>query len=358
MTLFFQIYAIFLLILSLIGLIHYLVVRGRKARKNEVRLPLWIQLIGIVGTVVFGIILLWAIADGEDSLWLLIGFASFSLLGVPLILAPMRTIRYDKSGFVVRSFPFYLPRRFEYSEVTAIREDINVIYLGKKRVLLNNIDDNFAELFLEIRFAYEKLHKAPLPERKKKSIDPFNGNVDEPGGFVFVWILLFAQIIGMVAVGYFFGKPPAKESLTVSEVVFTRCEMEEESILFYTDGDEARYRIHYRESIPTSDEAFLALAEEKQRVQIHTEMDEEGEYSVYTVTKSDGEVLLTYEDAIHEGMLVWYLVIGLAILFTFIWTWCVVRSIQIGRNPQKYSRKTILRYFRPDFVRVNGRYVK
>ena len=87
-------------------------------------------------------------------------------------------------------------------------------------------------------------------------------------------------------------------------------------------------------------------------------MDEEGEYWVYTVTKSDGEVLLTYEDAIREGMLVWYAVIVIAILFTLIWTWYVVRSIQIGRNPQKYSRKTILRYFQPDFVRVNGRYVK
>lgn len=358
MTLFFQIYAIFLLILSLIGLIHYFVVLGSQPRKNEVRLPLWIQPIGIVGTVVFGIILLWAIADGEDTLWVLIIFALLSILGILLIFAPMRSIRYDQEGFVLRTFPFYLPRRFEYSEVTAIRDDIHVIYLGKKRVLLNDIDDNFAEFFLEIRFAYEKLHKAPLPERKKKSIDPFNGNVESPGGFVFVWTLLFALIIGMVAVGYFFGKPPAKESLTVREVIFTRCEMEEESILFYTDGDEAQYRIHYRESIPTSNEAFLALAEEKQRVQIHTEMDEEGEYSVYTVTKSNGEVLLAYEDAIHEGMLVWYAVIVIAILFTLIWTWYVVRSIQIGRNPQKYSRKTILRYFQPDFVRVNGRYVK
>lgn len=362
MPLFFQIYAIFLLILSLIGLIHYIIARKGCDREDVVRLPLIFQPIGIVGTVVFGIILLWAIYDGENTPWVLIGFALLSLLGVALIVAPFRTIRYDREGFTLRTIPFFIPRRYEYSEITAIREDMNVLYLGRRRILLEDEASNYFDFLDQISRAYKKLHGTSIPLRKKRvNIDPFKGNVNTPGGFVFAYVLLYLVIVGFLLMGWFMARPPAEESLPVRQVIFTRCEVTEERIEFFIDGDPYPYRIVYPENSPTTDEAFTSLAKEKQTVSIRAQLMENADtprYTLYSITGADGTEYLTYEDAAHEMRLVWYLILGMSAVFAALWIWYVVRSIQVGRNPKKYSRKTILRYFRAGMVQVNGKSVK
>lgn len=352
--LFFPIYAILLLILSAIGLVHYFCVRAGHPRKNEVRLPPLFQLIGVICTVFFDGILIWAILDDEATLWVLGGFAVFSLLGVLLIFGPMRSIRYDKEGFVLRTFPFYLPRRYEYSQITAIREDANYLYLGNRWVYLEDEAVGYFEFLDQIEKAYKKNHKKSIPRKKKRvNADPFNGNVESPGTFIFAYVLIYALLAGFLLFIFFQSRLPAEEDMPQKEVIFSRCEIEDDSVEFYIEGDELPYRISYRNAIPTTDEEFAALADEGQTVQIRY-LEKKKAYNLYSVTSADGTNYLSYEICALEERLAWYSVLGMVGIFALIWTWYVVRSIQIGRNPQKYSRKTILRYFRPGYVRMDG----
>lgn len=350
MIAFFKIYAIVLLLFSLVGAIHSAVRYINEPRKDVVRLPLCCELVGIVGTVIVGIILWGIISQGDEVSWLLSVLALIGCVGVILLLASFRTIRFDRQGFTVRRFPFFLPRRYEYREITAVRDDFLLLYVGNRRIGLNEIDTNCWEFLQQANRAYRKFHKVSIPLVEKKfHIDPFCGNVDRPAAVVFGYILMSVCIIGMGAMIYFGAKPLTQEELTRQTVTFTHYEVEDGEINYYAEGDERPYRSH----VSADNADYIRLAHGDQAVQILVDEREKANV-LYSMIGEDGRVYIAYEDVVHEETLSWYFLLGMVGLFAAVWGWFVFRSIQVGRNPQNYSEKTVYLYFRRDSIRIDG----
>ena len=350
MIAFFKIYAIVLLLFSLVGAIHSAVRYINEPRKDVVRLPLCCELVGILGAF-FGILLLWAISDGEDTWWVLSIFALLGSMTLALILASFRTIRFDRQGFTVRRFPFFLPRRYEYREITAVRDDFLLLYVGNRRIGLNEIDTNCWEFLQQANRAYRKFHKVSIPRIEKKfHIDPFCGNVDHPEGIVLAYILVSACIIGMGAMIFLGAKPPNQEELICQTVTFTHYEVEDGEINYYVEGDEHPYR----SNVSADNADFIRLAQGDQTVQILVDEREKANV-LYSMIGEDGRVYIAYEEVIHEETVSWYFLFGMVGLFAAMWGWFIFRSIQVGRNPQNYSLNTIYLYFRRGTVWTGGR---
>ena len=351
MIAFFKIYAIVLLVFSLMGAIHSAVRFINEPRKDVVRLPWFCELVGIVGAVIVGIILWGIISQGDEVSWLLSVLALIGCVGEILLLASFRTIRFDRQGFTVRRFPFFLPRRYEYREITAVRDDFLLLYVGKCRIGLNEIDSNCWEFLQQANQVYRKFHKVSIPLVEKKfSIDPFRGNVDHPAGFVLAYILVSVCIIGMGAMIFLGAKPPNQEELICQTVTFTHYEVEDGEINYYVEGDDRPYR----SNVSADNADFIRLAQGDQAVQILVDEREKANV-LYSMIGEDGRVYIAYEEVIHEETVSWYFLLGMVGLFAAVWGWFIFRSIQVGRNPQNYSLNTINLYFRRGTVWTGGR---
>ena len=70
-----------------------------------------------------------------------------------------------------------------------------------------------------------------------------------------------------------------------------------------------------------------------------------------TYSGNGGETYMSFEHSHAGERKTWLIVGGAFAAFTAFWVFYVARSIQVGRHPERYSRKTIRRYFKDGYVR-------
>lgn len=204
-----------------------------------------------------------------------------------------------------------------------------------------------------LRMADGKKAYGQLPIRAA-SFDPFSGHVRDWGGMVFAYVLVLALGLGMLGLcGYKAFTPISEENTQRMEVAFARWGyMDEERINLY-DADGMAYRVSYNvegmepvKAACGTDTTFVA------HVRLARPDDGPDYYRIFALTSADGsETYMSFEHSNAGERKTWLIVGGAFAAFTAFWVFYVARSIQVGRYPERYSRKTIRRYFKDGYVR-------
>lgn len=189
---------------------------------------------------------------------------------------------------------------------------------------------------------------------KKKKFDIFNGNVRNPGEFVFIYSLIGVMCIVTLVIFAVFSAPRTAEDLQYSEIVFSKYEVQDDLLLLYIDGSDKYYTVPaYQETI-TNPEDFLRLC--KSGAVFHAgyvdyPKADEPHFGLESIQDTNGTVYLTME-AIHQyrwgDAPAFYAIFG---GITMIWFIIVVISVYIGRHPEQFSRRTIKLFFKDGYIR-------
>ncbi len=316
------------------------------------RIPMFIG----VGCGIFMAIILFAISFSDAGAGAYIALAVFSLLPLALISSYFTFhIDFDKDGFTHRN-ALGITRRYRYTDVTGIsggaeQGDITIYADGHKIRIDGGANPIKKSKFLSfVRTQYRKNNKGQVLPRKRPKTDIFNGNVNNPGEFIFVYALIYVFIIGMfifIAVAW---QPTKAEDLTYQTVSFDRYAInddETDDLYLYAEGKE--YRIYSYEKVLQNTEQLLSLCNGKTLFTVGME-EYDTHSNVSTLESKNGVPYLTLEETNHverASLLMMCLFFG---GFFVIWTAFVVLSVMIGRNPKKYPKWLVHGFFKPSYI--------
>ncbi len=192
------------------------------------------------------------------------------------------------------------------------------------------------------------------PTSKKNRFDVFNGNVRNPGEFIFIYSLIGVMCIAMLIFFAVCSAPKSYEDLQYSNMRFTRYEIQDGLLLLYIDGSDKYYSIPAYQETMTNPEDFLCLC--KSGAVFHAgyvdyPKADKPHFGLESIRNMNGTVYLTME-AVHEyrwgDAPAFYAIFG---GITIIWFIIVGISIYIGRHPEQFSRRTIRLFFKDGVIR-------
>ncbi len=325
--------------------------KPKKAKGRQVYLPIFLLFLGITECLVVFAIMLAAYFSGA-SMGDLIGISLLSLLGIILILGYLNCrVTYDENGFTAKNI-IGIKRQYRYSDITGIskgRRD-QYLYVGKRKILLDEIAIGKNEFLSFARKQYRISHSGQsIPQTVKKDI--FNGHIDNPGEFIFIYAMLAVISIGCTILCVVFLLSPLKEEDTMHKTVaFISCEQKEDELIL-DDGSEMIYRLRFSpEDIPI--ENILAVCNGETHLDVYVKEitpDDDPAYFDIKAIYHDEEAVFSFEDyntLNREGA-------GTIILFfvglNILWGAVIVVSIIVGRNPNKY-RRVVYWFFKPNYV--------
>ena len=333
--------------------------RPKKAEQGKVFMP---KFFAILGSICSGIFLIptFICAFSDEPIWTAIAFLLFSMLGASLIVAYINCrISYDEDGFTAKNF-FGIKRRFTYDQITGIKENMHetYLYMGKKRIMIDEFAVGGMEFIWFAHQKHRKLHKKPIPEIQNKK-DIFNGNIESPGEFIFIFILMGIICLGMlITIGCIAFWPTTPNNTTEQQVILQDFQTEEDQlILKSTDGQ--IYKINSANKIKT--ETITVLCDGKTEVTAYVKQynSEEGNpyYSVEAIAYRD-TYLLSFDETNRLNRLEALPILAMFLAFNLIWGFFVAGTIIVGRNPTKYSPKTVKFFFKPQYVKNYSEVIK
>ncbi|MBQ7500059.1 MAG: hypothetical protein IJT91_04105 [Clostridia bacterium] len=320
---------------------------------GSVALPKYMLICGLVCGIFF-LILSVITLRGHEKAWITIIFGCLSFLGAALVLGYINcVITYDDYSFTSKSF-FGVKRTYNYSEVTGIKggdRDVK-IYVGGHVVRVDEIAEGRDEFLTAVRRNY-----VPSGKRgRKKRKDIFNGNVENPGEFVFVYILIGVLMIG--ALVYFTldvlnadYSPEAFAEVRVSSYK----EIDGDLCLFAAEEKEPYVIADYKKTVSDPD-GLLEKCNGNYVFKIgYYEMEDDGETyrQAICVRRINGNEYLTLEDGIRQKKTETFQLVWLFLAFVLLWAVFVILSICIGRHPEKFSRKIVHLFFKPGYVKTD-----
>ena len=189
---------------------------------------------------------------------------------------------------------------------------------------------------------------------KKSKFDIFNGNVNNPGEFVFIYSLIGVMCIATLIFFAICSAPKSGEDLQYANVQFTRYEIVDEHLHLFINGSDEYYSVPAYQETLTEPEAFLRLCESHAVLHIgyagYPNADKP-HLGLESIMDMNGTVYLTME-SIHEYRWgeapAFYAVFG---GITGIWFIIVIISVYIGRHPEQFSRRTIKLFFKDGAIR-------
>lgn len=322
--------------------------------QNSFRMMRFPMFIGVGTGVIFAIFLL-AIAFSDAGAGAYIVCAVFSLLSLLLISSFfMFHIEYDKDGFTHRN-ALGIKRSYRYTDVTGISGeggDITLYADGHKIRIDEGANPIKKNNFLKfVRAQYRKNNKGNALPRKRSKMDIFNGNVRNPGEFIFVYALMYVFLIGMFIFVFVAWQPTKETDLTHQTVTFDRYEIEKDEnsddLCLYA-GD-LEYRMNSYENYLKNADHLLSLCNGQTVFEVGVTSGKTC-YHIETLSTADGVPYLTLEETNRiekESMLGIILIFG--VIFV-IWTAVVVLSVMIGRNPMKYPKWLVHGFFKPSYI--------
>ncbi len=330
--------------------------RPRQEKSGEVALPFFLFVIGLVVSAVLMIpAVILAVIDEEPALTCF--FLGCSLIGILLMMAHLNCrIFYDGQGFTVKNL-FGLKKSYTYDQITGISggSKDQHLHIGKKRILLDEIAVGRAEFLAFARKRCRALWNGrAIPQLTKSRWDLFNGHIENPGEFLFIYGLLTLFFLGYMIVAFIFIlKPMTPEDTVSKQVIFVSCESQVEELLLH-DGSETVYKMrHAPEALPL--EKLSAICDGKTVIDIYVKEitpDEGAPYLSVEAIYENGNGIWSFEDnnALNrkESVPLLWTIFGL----NAIWLLFVVISIIVGRNPHKY-RRVIYLFFKPSYVRFD-----
>ena len=326
-------------------------------KQNVFRMMRFPMFVGVATGVIFAIVLL-ALAFSDVEAGTYIAVALFSLTSLLLISSFFTFhIEYDKEGFTHRN-ALGIKRRYRYTDVTGIsggaeQGDITLYADGHKIRIDEGANPIKKRDFLKcVRTQYRKNNKGQTLPRKRPKIDIFNGNVNHPGGFIFIYILVSVFFLGMTIPVFIMSMPTKAEDLTYKTITFDRyiIEKEEDSAddLCLYAGD-MEYRINSYEDYLKNKDHFFAHCDGKNAFEVGVTSGETC-YHIKTLATANGIPYFTLEEinrAEQKNMIPFYLIMG---VFLLLWFMFIFFSIRIGRNPGKYPKWLVHGFFKPGYI--------
>ncbi|MGN0204545.1 MAG: hypothetical protein ACI4BB_08375 [Coprococcus sp.] len=344
------------LLVIIIGTIRY-IMRERKDTEldNEVRLSDYMFWTGVICSLFF--IFIWLY--NSDGIFVNAVLCFFIWLGVSLIIAWSNIrIIYDRVGFTVRNF-WGISTKFTYGDITSIRQERDTtLYMGKRRIKIERMSDGGDAFLYMVYDQYMKLHEnRPIPDAGKRRWDPFDGHVDDPGEIVFMYFLLFFILAGAIIwflVEMFTYNSEKIDNIQHQKAYISGYNIDGEDLWLISDEFQQDFRIRnyefqgeYMDNLMEKcrkGEAFL--------LDVSYTQPKEGKayYDVYQIRDMKGRYYRTYEQTnadMRRGML---MIVGIMSALEVIWVIYVIRSIMVGRNPEKYSERVRNRYFKEGYL--------
>ena len=182
-----------------------------------------------------------------------------------------------------------------------------------------------------------------IPNRKKtkKRGDIFNGNVRNPGGFIFVYIVVSALLIIALIFSiflYFSDHSPK----AFSEVRIISYEVKNKDLFLTAEGDSLKYYVKNYRKVISDPDGFLEKCSGNFVFKIGYFEDEyrgETYRRAVTINRVNGDEYIAPESVEKQEKRERITVFLLFVFLIFIWIIFIVISIRIGRHPEKYSRK-------------------
>lgn len=164
----------------------------------------------------------------------------------------------------------------------------------------------------------------------------FNGNVQSPGEFIFIWVLIFVYIVGMgifcICLGWH-----GKGSYEYRSERFVRAYRKNDTIVLETDGGDYSAWAHL------CDEGALLSLKEGSELTLVTAKDDllAAEYGGKELLK-----LSDSEDYMRENVMTF---VGIFGIFALVWAAFVAVSVYVMCNAEKYPRLIKL-FVKPSYL--------
>lgn len=356
--------------------------KPRRGDGKTVHLPKLILIIGIVSTTVF--LIPTCILFYEKEFLLSLGFLAFSLFCSSLIIAYInQRIYYDAEGFTAKSF-FGIKRRFSYTDIEYVTgnvphnidiiiddenyEDIDAVleFMSEdtkltakgKKIMIDQSAVGGLEFLAFAQKQYKKFNGGkPIPQNTKKSkCDAvFKGNVKNPLAHIIVDIVVAVPFVLMVVIVPITNVPTAMEDLELKAVTVQSYTAGEGYLDLQIDGFETEpYLRGYKETVADT-EKLLTLLDSNGQVKIgYKTFVDDGvtEYRVEYLEDENGTVYTTPEDFHVFYQKDFKSIMIVLVAFLLIWIAYVVFSIYVGRNPHKFSKKFVHKFFKPGTIKL------
>jgi len=344
-----------LISLAVTGTMKWLRERSQIAEEGIVKLPKLILLVGIMMIIFFGIFAM-IIYFVSQEVWVALFFFCVSFSGVFFIIAWLNgEIIYDKQSITRKTF-FGRRQSYSYYDITKIRENKDTrIYFGKNSIFIDEIAIGGKRFINFTKIQYANTHDgSEIPKAKRSRLDPFDGHVDSYGEFVFLYVLFYAIIIGFTVFIAVISSPISIDKLEHLQTTFAYYQIDEKELIIYKTPSDLTYVINSYIKYTENTSLLLKECDGKTVFDVYAMKYNADEgipyFQVMSLKDQTGTVFLTLENAnaqskSDEWMI--YLFVGVVFL---IWTMYVACSIYVGRNPRKFSKKTIRLFFKDGYV--------
>lgn len=327
----------------------------KNAKKGKVHLPKFFLVFGSVASGIF-LIPTFITLFSNQPIWTSILFFLFSLIGSSLIIAYFNCrITYDENGFTSKSF-WGFKRKYQYNQITGIKYSMHetYLYIGKKRVMIDEFAKGQREFISCAKKGYRKVNNGKaIPEISKTKNDIFNGNVEDVGGFLFAYISVAVLAVGFLIftiVSTFL--PITAENTVKHQVQFVSSVMEDDALIM-TTTENVTYKV-FGLTDSGKIESIKSVCNKSTLLDVYSKevnSKEKGHYFTVKAIKNNGKDILSFDETnkIHrERNWPFILMAGGMCLLWFIF---VFFSIMIGRNPKKFSKRTVGLFFKNGYIK-------
>lgn len=360
--------------------------KPKKGDGSTVHLPKLMLIIGIVCTSVFLVPAGYLLFIEKEIIG--IAFALFALFASSLIVAFVnQRIYYDSEGFTAKSF-FGIKRHFSYSDIecslgeiphdldkvmadeecddvdflidyltSVASEDIR-LKVGGRKILIDKSAVGGLEFLAFAQKQYKKFNGGrPIPNQKKttKCDAIFNGNVEHATAQIITYVVIELVLIAALVFIPIINVPTEMDELEFETVTVQSYTVDEDSIRLKIEGFEIEpFFSGYKDVLDDVNEIFALLdSEEPFEIGYTTYVDDgEAYHHIEYVKDKNGNVLTTPQDYYESYQGTVMLLFVLAIVFNIVWIANVILSIYVGRNPQKFSKKFVHKFFKEGTIKL------
>lgn len=326
--------------------------KPRKATAGMVYLSPFLLWVGIICGGIFlipGLLVPFHTGDWTGGIF----FLCFSALGFSLVVGYINCrIWYTDTEFTVKYFLGYR-RTFTYDQIESIRGNTRDV-----KLMVNGCAVRIDELsvgkyeFLDLaRKQYRITHGGKaIPKITKDKWDLFNGHVDNPGEFLFGYLLVALFMPAGLLICFFTVKPTPVEELTMVTGTVMPVTVDGRDLVIRVDGVEMEIWGHKRTL--TDAEEFLLRCNQGEvfTLGFRTVTNDDDEfigYCVEYILDAQGNTWITPRDARNDRFFTAGIAFGIVEL---IWLAFCGTSIYVGRNPHKFSKRVVRWFFKEGYV--------
>ncbi len=337
----------------------------RASRKRKAAyLPSYMVWIGAICNLVF-LVIGWMAALSGEGTGLILLFGLFAFLGMSLMLAwKNHQVSYDKKGFTHRNFLGF-QRSFSYEEVTGWEMNSgnpteSHLYVGKKKIPFNILDESSAELLVNVFDAYRKSHGgSPLPDRRElqKGKVGFRAHVHNPEEYLGIFIMLLVFFVGIMVWLAIDGLQPIGETDGQKHIMtFDSWSVKEDAFLLHSNQENVPFQINSYESYLSNAESLKENCDGETSFTLWAKYmdpdDKEPYYKILAISSGE-EVYLTFEDATAQQQANTYLVLMIMGVILLLLLLFALLMYLVGRDPQKFPKWVVYACFKKSAIDID-----